>query len=119
MGFGQRVNQVLLERGETPASLSKRLGWNNGVLSQYMNNPDKDPRLSTAVKVAKALNVSLEYLAGMEEEPKPFVADPQMVSVLEMFSQLPYKGKEAIMEQLEFQLSKSQSVQDNQVPGVA
>lgn len=77
MGFGQRVNEVLLARNMTPAQLSKQLGWNTGALSQYLNNPDRDPRLSTAVKVARALGVSLEYLAGIEEpSARPSYADP-------------------------------------------
>ena len=66
MGFGQRVNEVLLARGLTPADLSRELGWNTGALSQYMNNPDRSPKLSTAIKIADALDVSIDWLAGRE-----------------------------------------------------
>lgn len=31
-----------------------------------MNNPDRSPKLSTAVKIADALDVSLDWLAGRE-----------------------------------------------------
>ena len=71
MSFGKRLNQILLDRDMTPAQLSKMLGWNTGVLSQYLNNPKRDPRLSTAIKVADALGVSLDYLAGRASTPPP------------------------------------------------
>ena len=66
MGFGQRLNAILLERGMTPAQLSKMLGWNTGVVSQYMNSPTREPKLSNALKIADALGISLDYLAGRE-----------------------------------------------------
>lgn len=121
MGFGQRVNEILIERGMTPADLSRQLGWNTGVLSQYMNNPDRDPRLSTAIKVSEALHVSLEYLAGWdEEEEREGPKDPLLDKMIEGFGRLPYRGKLALLEQLEFQLSKSEpSMPVNQVSGVA
>ena len=71
MSFGNRLNQLLLERDMTAATLSRMLGWNTGVISQYLNKPDRDPRLSTAVKVANALGVSVDYLAGLTDDPEP------------------------------------------------
>lgn len=68
MSFGKRLNQLLLERDMSPATLSRMLGWNTGVISQYLNKPDRDPRLSTAVKIADALDVSLDWLAGRTED---------------------------------------------------
>lgn len=120
MAFGTQVKKAMEERGMKPAELCKSSGLPSAYISQYLNKPDRDPQLSTAVKIAKALNVSLEYLAGMEDEITPFVGDPQMVTLIEAFSQLPYKGKMAIMEQLEFQLTKSkQEVSNNKISGVA
>ena len=76
MSFGKRLNQILLDRDITPAQFSKMLGWNTGVLSQYLNNPKRDPRLSTAIKIADALGVSLDYLAGREApQPPPAYSD--------------------------------------------
>ena len=66
MSFGQKLNEVLLEHEMTPADLSRQLGWNTGVISQYMNKPDRSPKLSTAVKIADALGVSIDWLAGRE-----------------------------------------------------
>lgn len=75
MSFGKRLNQLLLERDMSPAALSKILGWNTGVISQYLNKPDRDPRLSTAVKIADALDVSLDWLAGRTDSKKAETID--------------------------------------------
>ena len=75
MGFGQRVKMVLDSRGMKPVDLSKKLGWNTGVLSQYIKNPDRSPTLSTACKIALALDVSLDYLGGLIDEPRPLKRD--------------------------------------------
>ena len=66
MGFGQRLNAILLAKDITPAQLSKTLGWNTGALSQYLNSPTREPKLSNALKIAEALDISLDYLAGRE-----------------------------------------------------
>ena len=58
-----------------PAELSRNLGWNTGVLSQYIKNPDRSPTLSTACKIAIALDVSLDYLSGLIDEPRPIERD--------------------------------------------
>lgn len=89
MSFGKRLNHLLLERDMSPAALSRMLGWNTGVISQYLNKPDRDPRLSTAVKIADALDVSLDWLAGRTEDRSIDVAasDPDAASLLRDYSQ--------------------------------
>ncbi len=117
MGFGQIVNDELLKRDMTPADLSRQLGWNTGVLSQYMNNPNRDPRLSTAAKIAKALDVSLDYLAGLTDNPSGMCAeeleglriDAEARTLLRGFDQLTPDGRHVIIEQVDFQLSKNRA----------
>ena len=114
MGFGQIVNDELLKRDMTPADLSRQLGWTTGVLSPYMNNPNRDPRLSTAAKIAKALDVSLDYLAGLTDNPSGMCAeeleglriDAEARTLLRGFDQLTPDGRHVIIEQVDFQLSK-------------
>lgn len=96
MSFGKRLNQILLDRDMTPAELSRMLGWNTGVLSQYLNNPKRDPRLSTAIKIADALGVSLDYLAGRESPPpQPAYADPRQRRMNEAYDQMSDLMKDA------------------------
>ena len=120
MGFGQRLEAVLTERDMSPADLSHKLGWNTGAISQYMNNPDRSPRLDTALKIAKALNVSIDYLAGAVDKPTEYVRDPECQRLLAGFRRLPRKGKDELLSQLDYQLSKSSTAMPNHsVSGVA
>lgn len=129
MSFGKRLNTILLNRGITAADLSRKLGWNSGVLSQYLNKPDRDPRLSTAAKLAEALGVSLDYLAGRtdnpagmcEEEAEGLRIDAEARAMLRGFTLLPPDGRASVMEQVELQQLKSskEEVQDYRVSGAA
>lgn len=129
MSFGKRLNAILLNRGITAADLSRKLGWNSGVLSQYLNKPDRDPRLSTAVKLADALDVSLDYLAGRtdnpagmcDEELEGLRIDAEARAMLRGFTLLPPEGRASVAEQVDFQLAKSakEEMQDRRVPGAA
>ena len=96
MSFGKRLNQILLDRDITPAQLSKMLGWNTGVLSQYLNNPKRDPRLSTAIKIADALGVSLDYLAGREApQPPPAYSDARQRRMNAAYEQMADEDKDS------------------------
>lgn len=75
MGFGNRVKKVLDDRGLKQVDLCRMAEIKSGLLSPYMTNPDKDPKLSTACKIALALDVSLDYLGGLIDEPKPIQRD--------------------------------------------
>lgn len=113
MSFGKRLNQILLDRGMTAAQLSKMLGWNTGVLSQYMNNPDRDPRLSTAVKIADALDVSLDFLAG-REPPHPPGAQPALdvyeADLVSSYRQLTPERKAGLLQSARDGAAMSKSV---------
>ena len=95
MSFGKRLNQILLERDMSPAALSKILGWNTGVISQYLNKPDRDPRLSTAIKIADALDVSLDYLAGRKESKAVRMSRDES-ALLDNYRSSPPEGKATI-----------------------
>lgn len=71
MSFGERMQAVLDERGMTRADLCRATGLTSGHLTPYMKDPDRSPNLSTAVKIASALDVSIDYLAGITDDPTP------------------------------------------------
>lgn len=72
MGFTERLAELTAERGSM-ARLSEVTGLSTGLLSNYKNGTD--PSLKNAVKIANALDVSLDYLAGRDGyAPKPFPA---------------------------------------------
>ena len=122
MNFGQRLLDILDERGMTRADLCRLTGLKSSNLVPYIKNPDASPKLSTAIKIADALNVSLDYLAGRTEPKAIPYPDAETERLAEGFSQLNRDGRMVVLDTVEFQLaknSKSKQVPDNQVSGVA
>lgn len=67
MEFKDRVLEALQTRGMTQADLCHITQMGSSKVSQILSGKVKDPRLSTAIKIADALDVSLDYLAGRKE----------------------------------------------------
>ena len=66
MEFGERLLLVLKERAITQRELAEKININETALSRYVNGSRK-PRMDILVNIARALNVSVEYLTGKEE----------------------------------------------------
>ena len=66
MEFGERLLLVLKERTTTQRELAEKININETALSRYVNGSRK-PRMDILVNIARALNVSVEYLTGKEE----------------------------------------------------
>lgn len=129
MSFTERLNRVMDERGWRQIDLCRASGLTSGQVAFLVKGKTKDPGLSTAAKVAKALNVSLDYLAGLKDDPAierhtAPVMEIETVRLVEDFESLPEEGRGAILDQVEFQKMKSlrtpeADVQDNSLPGIA
>lgn len=62
--LGERIQNALDVRGMTQADLARATGLSTGLIAQIVSGSTKDPRFSNVVRIARALDVSLEYLAG-------------------------------------------------------
>ena len=71
MEFGERLLLVLKEKGMTQRELAEKININETALSRYVNGSRK-PRMDILVNIARALNVSVEYLTGKEESEIEF-----------------------------------------------
>lgn len=71
MEFGERLLLVLKEKEITQRELAEKININETALSRYVNGSRK-PRMDTLVNIARALNVSVEYLTGKEEREIEF-----------------------------------------------
>lgn len=117
MSFNERMLQALDAKGWTQADLCKATGFKSGLISQLATNKNRDPRLMTATKIAKALDVSLDYLAGLTDNPSGLCAeeleglriDAEARTLLRGFDQLTPDGRHVIIEQVDFQLSKNRA----------
>lgn len=129
MSFTERLNRVMDERGWRQIDLCRASGLTSGQVAFLVKGKTKDPGLSTAARIAKALNVSLDYLAGLKDDPAierhtAPVMEIETVRLVEDFESLPEEGRGAILDQVEFQKMKSlrtseAAVQDNSLPGIA
>lgn len=63
MTFGERLTQVRKRKGLSQAEVGKKIGINGDAYGRYERNEVR-PTIEMAVKIAQALEVSLDYLTG-------------------------------------------------------
>lgn len=66
-GFMDRLNRALTDNGLTQSKFCEMLDITSGSISSWRSGMSI-PRLETAVKIAKTLNVSLDWLCGLDGE---------------------------------------------------
>ena len=64
--FGERLRELRLERGLGQVELSANLKVSKGIVSLWENGL-REPKLSNLILIAKFFNVSIDYLAGLED----------------------------------------------------
>lgn len=62
MGFRENLKSELEYQGLTTKELSKKSGVNKRTLDHYLMNNPQEPSVTNAFNIAKALNVTVEYL---------------------------------------------------------
>ena len=79
--IGERLRRLRGKRGLSVRQLARLADVPHETISRLENNQQRHPSLPVAMRLAKALGVTLDYLAGMyeeeqdEEEPAPAVAN--------------------------------------------
>jgi transcriptional regulator with XRE-family HTH domain len=63
MSFGARIIEIRKEKGMSQDQLAKALGATPTTVGRYERDEVK-PSIEMAVKIAEALDVSLDYLTG-------------------------------------------------------
>ena len=59
-----RIQEAMDAKGYTQADLARETGFSTAKISQIVSGKTKNPGFTAVVKIASALNVSLDYLAG-------------------------------------------------------
>lgn len=62
--LAERIQFAMEMRGMTQADLARATGIATSNIAYIVNGEVKNPRFDSVVKIARALDVSLEYLAG-------------------------------------------------------
>ena len=67
MSFGKNLKQELIYSGILKKELAVKAGINKRAIDTYVRTNSSMPPADTAVKIAKALGVTVEYLVTGEE----------------------------------------------------
>jgi repressor LexA len=102
MVFQDRLKQVMDEKNFTQADLARATGISTGAISKYLSDPNKEPSGPYMLKLAKALDVSSEWLYGITDVRKPFY-EPPIVDTYERLSEI---GKKEVYDFALFLLQK-------------
>lgn len=70
MEFNKRLQCVLDQKKLKQISLCELTGLSSAQVHHLVSGRTHDPKLSTVVKIADALDVSLDYLAGRKQTPE-------------------------------------------------
>ncbi len=62
MGFRENLRFVMGSKGIQAKELSAKTGISENTIKTYLKEDSSEPKVSKAVKLAKALNVTAEYL---------------------------------------------------------
>lgn len=68
--FGSILKQLLEERGISQKWLADAAKTKEATISRYVTGVNKSSRLDILVNIAKALNVSTDYLLGLTDVPQ-------------------------------------------------
>lgn len=100
MGFKDNLKNELTYSGLLVKELAIKSGVNICSLNGYLSKKDQLPSVETAVKIAQALNVSVEYLVtGKERNDPPLSAGARTIGRLT--EQLSEKNQRFVLDFIE------------------
>ena len=79
--LGHRIRQARLRYGMSQAELARRIGISSTALNQIESGKTPDPGVSRIVGIADILGVSMDWLAGREDEDEDDVSQPAVGAV--------------------------------------
>ena len=63
--FSQRLNQIMIERNIYPQEVQRLTGVHRQCVYEYLRG-NKEPTLTSLVKLARGLKVSTDWLCGIK-----------------------------------------------------
>lgn len=97
--FKENFIKICAEKGVSPTSVCVSIGLSSSVFSQWSDSTI--PRKTTLVKLADALNVSVDYLLGKEEK---LAASGELSegekTLIGLFRQIPEDQQKMVLEMI-------------------
>lgn len=95
---GERIRELRQKRGWSLNKLAKLAGLSQGYLSSVENGKVVSPTASALLKIAAALDTSVDYLLGRTDDPTPPPVSDD-VDVIRADFPLPPPGWEELTEE--------------------
>ena len=109
MSFGSNLRREMEYQDIQVKELSQRTGISKNTLDKYLSGSQSLPSVEKAAKIAKVLNVSVEYLLSAEENITK--RDPEIsqedLNILTSYRKLSREKKELIKSLIEVMLKKA------------
>lgn len=95
MDFHERLQAILDSKNLKQVSLAELTGLSSAQVNHLVSGRTKDPKLETVVKIANALDISLDYLAGRREDPAPRLTRDEAVLISDYRDCTPERQRKA------------------------
>jgi len=99
MGFGDNMMLIRKKKNLSQAALGKAIGTSGDVIGRYERG-DIKPSIEVVVKIADALEVSVDFLIGKTD----LQLDKEAVQRLVDISKLPNENKNYVLELIDMAL---------------
>lgn len=107
--FGIILKNLLEERGISQKWLADAAFTKEATISRYVTGVNKSSRLDILVNIAKALNVSTDYLLGISDVPQPkSELNAEEFIALSAYRRISDRDKKVIWSLLESYLTASE-----------
>ena len=102
MHYRERVKEWIADHDLKQKALARELGITDSVISNYLTGRSQMP-IEMLVKLAETFGVSVDYLAGVTNDPAPPLGlDETERQFVEIFRTLRRDQQEAIHNQVQF-----------------
>lgn len=98
MGFREFLKDEMEYQGLTTRALSEKSGVSKRTIDNYLKKNPQEPSVSNAYKIAKALNVSIEYLLTGEEYTGTIPLTGQLLEYVVEFEALSQEQKKIVLQ---------------------
>lgn len=105
--LGQRVKTLREQRRWRQEELAKATGMTQPAISRIESGEVTQPRLSVLHRLAKALDVTVDYLAGANGQAGASPADPGFRVLAGMYAGLSTAGRKQLVDYASFLRTRS------------
>lgn len=105
--IGQRIKERRTDLNMTQEELAKKLGYSHKSSIGKIENGNNDITQSKVVEFARALDTTVAYLMGWDEEEDQVVRDANIQRMISIAEQLTKDQQSTLIEQMEFILWKN------------